>query len=140
MRISYWSSDVCSSDLLFRRLFINGEYEPELAKLFLKYLDPSRDVIDIGANIGFFSVLAGRRLSTGRVLSVEPTDAAFARLSRNVQLNGVSDRAILHQGLISDPHGTNEIHVITGMEEYSSIGALHPAAPPKTVVHKQTVG
>src|SRR3546814_18131441 len=26
---------------LFRRLFINGEYEPELAKLFLKYLDPS---------------------------------------------------------------------------------------------------
>src|SRR3546814_7653834 len=59
-----------------------------------KYLDPSRDVIDIGANIGFFSVLAGRRLSTGRVLSVEPTDAAFARLSRNVQLNGVSDRAI----------------------------------------------
>src|SRR3546814_9162768 len=95
---------------LFRRLFINGEYEPELAKLFLKYLDPSRDVIDIGANIGFFSVLAGRRLSTGRVLSVEPTDAAFARLSRNVQLNGVSDRAILHQGLISDTHGRSEEH------------------------------
>src|SRR3546814_11552837 len=93
-----------------------------------KYLDPSRDVIDIGANIGFFSVLAGRRLSTGRVLSVEPTDAAFARLSRNVQLNGVSDRAILHQGLISDTQGTNAIHVIPGMEEYSSIGALHPAA------------
>src|SRR3546814_11734989 len=92
---------------LFRRLFINGEYEPELAKLFLKYLDPSRDVIDIGANIGFFSVLAGRRLSTGRVLSVEPTDAAFARLSMNVQLTGVSDRAIFPQGLISDTQGTN---------------------------------
>src|SRR3546814_15346114 len=73
---------------LFGRLFINGEYEPELAKLFLKYLDPSRDVIDIVANIGFFSVLAGRRLSTGRVLSVEPTAAAFARLSRNVEQIG----------------------------------------------------
>src|SRR3546814_9263989 len=77
---------------LFRRLFINGEYEPELAKLFLKYLDTSRDVIDIGANIGFFSVLAGRRLSTVRVLSVDPTDAAFARLSRNVPVARKSTR------------------------------------------------
>src|SRR3546814_7563854 len=68
---------------LFRRLFINGEYEPELAKLFLKYLDPSRDVIDIGANIGFFSVLAGRRLSPGRWLSVVPTVPAFSWFTRN---------------------------------------------------------
>src|SRR3546814_2548836 len=104
-----------------------------------KYLDPSRDVIDIGANIGFFSVLAGRRLSTGRVLSVEPTDAAFARLSRNVQLHGVSDRAILHQGLISDTQGTKPFPFIPGLEEYSSLGSLHPAARAEDGVQEHTV-
>lgn len=113
---------------LFRRLFLEGEYEPDLAQVFVEHIDPSRDVIDVGANVGFFSILAARHLSAGRVLSIEPTEAAFARLSRNVSSNDEDQKVILHRGLVSDSQGTNAIHVIPGMEEYSSIGALHPAA------------
>src|SRR3546814_5280958 len=40
---------------------------------------------------------------------------------------------------MSDTQGTNAIHVIPGMEEYSSIGALHPAARAENGVQEHTV-
>src|SRR3546814_13538857 len=40
---------------------------------------------------------------------------------------------------MSDTQGTNAIHVIPGMEQYSSIGALHPAARAENGVQEQTV-
>src|SRR3546814_9977236 len=82
MRISDWSSDVCSSDL------------PELARLFTSLVEPHLDVIDVGANIGLFTVLAGKRLGTGRVLAAEPTDGAFSRLTANVKNNRSEERRV----------------------------------------------
>ncbi|MEG4842651.1 FkbM family methyltransferase [Microcoleus sp. CZ3-B2] len=113
---------------LLHRLLAEGEYERDLVKLFLKHLDPVRDVIDVGANVGFFTVLAARSLTSGRVLAAEPTRAAFARLSHNIDLNGVEDAVIMYNGLISDKDCTSTINVVAGREEYSSMGdVVHPA-------------
>ena len=62
---------------LFRRLAREGEYEPGLSALCRKHVDPARDVLDIGANIGFHAVLFGKLLQSGRVLSVEPPRRGF---------------------------------------------------------------
>ncbi|MCL0061811.1 hypothetical protein M1N62_02480 [Thermodesulfovibrionales bacterium] len=50
----------CRSDL-FKMLLMNKQYEPSLVKLVLKYLDDERDVIDVGANIGFYTILFAKR-------------------------------------------------------------------------------
>jgi FkbM family methyltransferase len=116
-----------SSDL-FRRILRNGSYEPELASLFRKHVNPSKDIIDVGANIGFFTVL-GAKLTAGRVLAVEPTKAAAQRLQHNIELNSVAERVILFKGVVSNSSGEETINVINGREEYSSIGNLiHPSA------------
>jgi FkbM family methyltransferase len=45
-------------------------------------------VIDIGANIGTFAVLARSVVGpTGRVIAIEPTRKAFAKLEKNVLMN-----------------------------------------------------
>jgi len=113
---------------LLARILRNGEYEREIAHLFLSKVKPDRDVLDIGANIGFFSVLAAKHLTTGRVLAAEPTQGAVQRLRTNLEVNGVANKVIVFNGLVGDARGEHELHVVPGREEYSSIGNLvHPS-------------
>lgn len=113
---------------VFRRLVMLGEYEPEIVKICSRFLAPSRDVVDVGANIGFYSVFFATRLQKGRVLAVEPTNGARRRLQNNLERNGVVERVIVFGGVLSDRVGDMPISIIPGKEEYSTIGAMcHPA-------------
>jgi FkbM family methyltransferase len=114
------------SDLL-RRLILDGAYEPELVRAFRQHLDPRRDIIDVGANIGFFSVLAAK-CTSGRVVAVEPTPNALRRLHRNLAHNTVQDKVLVFEGGIAQQIGRAQITSIEGKEEYSTIGQLvHPS-------------
>ncbi|MGH1359550.1 MAG: FkbM family methyltransferase [Burkholderiaceae bacterium] len=114
---------------LFRRLVHSGHYEPELSSLCRELVDRDRDVLDIGANVGFHAVLFGKLLRSGRVLSVEPTNNALARLKHNIELNQVGEKVIVHHGAVSDAAGEITIKTIPGREEFSSIGNIeHPSA------------
>lgn len=49
-------------------------------------------VVDVGANIGSFAVLAAHTIGPeGKVLALEPASVAFARLERNIKLNGFTN-------------------------------------------------
>lgn len=109
---------------LFRRLILDGFYEPDLARIFQKYIDPDRDVIDVGANIGFYTVMSAQRLDKGRVLAIEPAGGAHARLIDNIERNGVAGKVVLFKGLASDKAEEVAFNQINGMEEYSSIGTI----------------
>ena len=61
-------------------------------------------VIDVGAGIGQFSVFAAR-LPSAAVHAFEPSIANIRSLRRNVELNGVSDRVVLHQTALSAESG-----------------------------------
>lgn len=129
------------SSHLTRRLLLEGEYEPEYARVFFDYLRPELDVIDVGANVGFFAVAAARQMTTGRLLAIEPTAAALRRLRGNLERNQVDDRVILFSGLAGAAAGVGTIHWIPGMEEYSSMRSpAHPSLSRETgVVMAETV-
>ena len=113
---------------VFKRLVIHAFYEPELVSYCSQYIDPMRDAIDVGANVGFYSVLFSNKISnTSRVLSIEPTNNVFERLKKNLELNNCISGIILYKGVVSDQVGSVEINTIIGREEYSSIGGMnHP--------------
>lgn len=116
---------------LFSRIVIDGEYEPDLARICLAHLDPARDALDIGTNVGFFTVLMARHLPGRRVLAVEPTPAALSRLAVNLRHNGVTDSVVTFEGAVADCPGRRQMSVIDGREEYASLGPL---------VHTATAG
>ena len=113
---------------IFRRLVTSGVYEPELTARCRALIDPDRDAVDIGANIGFHTVLFSKHLKRGRVLAVEPTRNALGRLKRNISLNNAAEKVTIFEGVASDTAGQIQIKTISGLEEYSTIGEMgHPS-------------
>ncbi|HTT67102.1 MAG TPA: FkbM family methyltransferase [Gemmatimonadales bacterium] len=65
-----------------------GTTEPVLQEALAERLRPGDVVYDIGANVGFFTVLAARLVGpTGRVVAFEPLPANLAALRHNIALN-----------------------------------------------------
>jgi FkbM family methyltransferase len=63
-------------------------YEPEVAAAIRHYTRRGDTVFDIGANIGAHALSFAAQVGPeGRVVAFEPTDYAFAKLTRNLALN-----------------------------------------------------
>jgi FkbM family methyltransferase len=66
-----------------------GTYEHENQRLFASLVPPNGTVYDIGANVGFYTLIAASRAK--RVIAVEPLAENVAYLKRHLDLNGVSN-------------------------------------------------
>jgi FkbM family methyltransferase len=66
-----------------------GSYEPEVSATLRKLLPPGATFVDIGANIGWFSLLAASLVGpTGRVIAIEPNPRNVALLRQSAKDNG----------------------------------------------------
>ncbi len=95
-----------------------GLDEPQEMGLLLHLLRPGDVFVDIGANIGSFTILAA---STGDVTCVafEPVPATFKSLSRNVAYNAMGQSVQLRQQGISDSPGV--LHFTTGLDSMNHV-------------------
>jgi FkbM family methyltransferase len=75
-------------DWVDQYIFATGNYEDYTAQVIDQLLQPGDWAIDIGANIGFFTLLMARRVATGgRVLAFEPSSVIRDKLRNNIALN-----------------------------------------------------
>ena len=88
----------------------DGRYEPYMISLFESVLHPGLTVLDAGAHIGLYSVLAGTRVgSEGAVISFEPNPVSFRLLHKNIRANGLEDRATCIDAALSESEGTSSL-------------------------------
>jgi FkbM family methyltransferase len=67
---------------------LRGAFEPEVQEALERYLRPGMTFYDLGANIGFFSLLAARLVGEqGRVIAFEADPEIAARLREHVDRN-----------------------------------------------------
>lgn len=65
-------------------------YEPEVTKFIEDSLEAGNTFVDIGANNGYYTVLAAQIVGKkGTIYSFEPNIEAFERLTRNIKLNNL---------------------------------------------------
>lgn len=84
------SDDVCGS------LRSNGEYATEITSIVKKVLSPAMCFVDIGANIGYFTLLASRLVGqAGKVFAVEPYPYNIKLLNLNLMLSAYSNVEVL---------------------------------------------
>jgi FkbM family methyltransferase len=81
-------------------------YEPLESTAFRRLLQPGFHVVDLGANVGWFTFLATLGTGpTGRVTAIEPRNITADYLRRSVQLNRLEDRVTVIQHAIGDHSG-----------------------------------
>jgi FkbM family methyltransferase len=101
---------------------LGGSYEPEQTALFERWIGAGSTVLDVGAHVGYYtvlaSVLAGPR---GRVLAFEPNPRNHGFLARHVAINRCANVELV-QAAVSDTAGTARFDFGTG----SGTGHLAP--------------
>ncbi len=83
---------VDANDLFIGRSVSEGTYEPANVAILQRLISPGDLVADVGANIGFFTVLAAKCAGTeGTVLSFEPIEHNYRLLEKTLARNHLSN-------------------------------------------------
>lgn len=79
-------------------------FEPDETAFVERYLRPGMSFVDVGANIGWFSLIAARAVgSTGHVVAIEPRPDSAERLAMSARENGFANIRILPMALAARP-------------------------------------
>jgi FkbM family methyltransferase len=90
---------------------LSGSYEPTTARVLEALVTPGSTVVDVGANIGYFTVLSALLTGpTGRVIAFEPEPRNHAVLTDNVASNGLRQVTVV-QAACADRVGTHELAI-----------------------------
>ncbi|MFB7274581.1 FkbM family methyltransferase [Streptomyces sp. NPDC056244] len=93
---------VDTQDLIQRYIYLFGVWEPHMTRWLRGRLGPGDTFVDVGANIGYYSVLASQLVGDGgKVVAIEASPVFLQRLSQNMRLNELRNvRAV--NGAVSD--------------------------------------
>ncbi len=92
-------------------LILGYGYEPELTSRIQAYLRPGDVFVDVGANMGYFTLLGSKLVGdVGKVLSFEPCISTSVRLTQNLQLNSITNVSI-YSAALSDREGTSFLSI-----------------------------
>ena len=74
-------------------MIFEGYWEYWLTRHFAEVIQPGDTVLDIGANLGYYTLLAANLVgSAGQVVAIEPNPEVFRRLSASIAVNGFAPR------------------------------------------------
>ncbi|MEW5926302.1 MAG: FkbM family methyltransferase [Gemmatimonadota bacterium] len=81
-----------------------GAFEPQETALVRSWLRPGMTFVDVGANVGYFSLLAASLVGErGRVYALEPSPYAYARIAATLRTNRMPQAEAFQMGLSDAP-------------------------------------
>lgn len=92
-------------------LGVLGIYEPAVTRIFKENITNGCVVLDIGAHIGYYTLIAARLVGKeGHVFAFEPNPTNFGLLKKNVEINGYTNVTLV-QKAISNKTGKAELYL-----------------------------
>ena len=103
------------------RLSIFKVYEPFQTELIMNEIKKGDIVLDIGANIGYYTLLFAKLVgNNGKVFAFEPDPKNFDLLKRNVELNNYKN-VVLVQKAVSDKNGKIKLYLSKNNKAHHSV-------------------
>lgn len=121
--------------------FADGLYELPVQRALEEALRPGDVFIDIGANVGFFTVLGARLVGpSGSVYAFEPVKENAEAVRRNVDLNGLGP-VVVREEAISDASGQARIYLThhDGGATLCSTGVVPIDVAGETIVERRSL-
>lgn len=106
-------------------LLMQRRWDVPTTQLLERILRPGDAFLDVGANIGYFTVFASMLVGFhGRVHAFEPNPRTHDLLARNVRLNTVGHVVTLHARALADAAGTRTLHTFVHNQGGSTLAQL----------------
>lgn len=103
-----------SGDILVRQYAASGHYEPHVISFVKGTLPPGSVVIDVGANIGLFSLAVLASVPQSTVHMFEPSPVPRGLLSQTLKRNAFGDRVRLNAAALYSEVGEMDFYVHAG--------------------------
>lgn len=115
-------------------LLMDGFWEPWITDVFMRRLRPGATVVEVGANFGFYTLLAASIVGPGgRVVAFEANAETCRLLYASVEINGFLDRCQLVPRAVSDRCGSLTFYKATEHLGGSSVADPTVHFPEETV-------
>jgi FkbM family methyltransferase len=103
-------------------LLMDGAHEKYETALFKKMAQDGMVVVDIGANIGYYTLIAAKLVGNkGIVYAFEPEPSNYKLLCKNIQANGYTNIVPIGKA-VSKTTGKTKLYVNAAMTNFSSFG------------------
>lgn len=104
-----WVDPVADALGVENEIYRLGTYERGTVHVMKCFLRPGDNVLDVGANIGFMTLVAARHCRPGKVHAFEPLPEALEWLRKNVALNDARN-VIIHDFALGSREGTFKLY------------------------------
>lgn len=99
-------------DGLSKHLMIHRKREISETETVKKIVKPGMCILEIGANIGYYTILMGKLVGkSGKIYAYEPYPPSVEILSRNVQLNNLTDIVEVRNFAVSSENATQKLYL-----------------------------
>jgi len=93
-------------------IYFTERFDPVEFAFLDRYLRPGDNVVDVGANVGLYSLWAANLIGeAGEVHAFEAAPRTVTRLRENLALNDLQSRVVVHEAAVSDVEGELEFYV-----------------------------
>lgn len=101
---------VQADSLILQRVYWMGErgWEPELLPWWRLLCETSKSIVEIGANVGYYTVQGALRSPGSRIVAVEPHPYSARILRENLRINGISNVEVVEAAAMD---GTQVSHI-----------------------------
>ena len=107
-------------------IYWTGFHELRELMFLHRFLKPDMVFVDIGANLGEYTLFAAKRLTQGKVLAYEPANKMYRLLNENISLNQF-DNIITFQIGLSNEVGTLPLYNAASGNTNEGLSTLYPS-------------
>lgn len=104
-------------------LIMSGEWEMDITQIFRHYIKENSVVFDVGANSGYYGIIAGSSINNGSIHFFEPNPNLIPLIKKSLWVNGLMGLSKINQQAVSNEDGKNVILNI--VEDLWGSSSLH---------------
>jgi FkbM family methyltransferase len=119
------------------QLIVYRQWEADLTEYFLSIFTPDTQFVDVGANFGYFTCLAGSRIGTsgqGKIVAFEPNPHLFKLLQSNCTINWSMSPISTRQAAVAQEAGELDLWIPEDRAANASLSAAAGGKPFKVEV------
>lgn len=129
-----WRITGHTRDWIQRNLYYFGLWEPNLSAWIESRLSPGDVFVDVGANIGYFTLLAANCVGpSGAVVAVEAMPAIFQHLASHVSANGLTNTRLINEAAVGPNDPPEVLFYWGGAGNIGSSGMIQHATQTESV-------